>query len=148
MAMFVKLLARLKWVGRPAAVDWEACGLHNAREFQRVLERERDRADRSGDGFSLLDLSPLEPFWDPKAVRRLGRVLKRRLRLTDDAGLLPQSRVGVALPATPVEGAWKVASDIRDLLGTANQIMAKAADEVVTMHSGIPLNIKNTNGPD
>ena len=32
-----------------------------------------------------------------------------------------------------------------DLLGMANQIMAKGANEVILMHSGIPIKIKNEN---
>jgi lipopolysaccharide/colanic/teichoic acid biosynthesis glycosyltransferase len=37
------------------------------------------------------------------------------LRITDTAGFLAGHRVGVLLPDTPSEGAWKVASDICDV---------------------------------
>jgi lipopolysaccharide/colanic/teichoic acid biosynthesis glycosyltransferase len=44
----------------------------------------------------------------------LGTILRRRLRITDTAGYLPDGRVGVLLPDTPQAGAWKVASDVCD----------------------------------
>ena len=40
------------------------------------------------------------------------RVLRRRLRLTDDAGWLHGRRIGVILPATPASGAWTVVDDV------------------------------------
>ena len=42
---------------------------------------------------------------------RLARLLRRRLRTTDEAGWLDLDRIGVVLPATPPRGAWKVADD-------------------------------------
>jgi lipopolysaccharide/colanic/teichoic acid biosynthesis glycosyltransferase len=44
----------------------------------------------------------------------LGKILRRRLRITDTGGYLPDGRVGVLLPDTPKAGAWKVASDVCD----------------------------------
>jgi lipopolysaccharide/colanic/teichoic acid biosynthesis glycosyltransferase len=48
----------------------------------------------------------------PADVDFVGRVLIRRLRITDTIGLLSDCQVGVLLPDTPEAGAWKVASDI------------------------------------
>ena len=44
---------------------------------------------------------------------RLARLLRRRLRTTDEAGWLNLDSIGVVLPATPPRGAWKVADDVR-----------------------------------
>ena len=37
----------------------------------------------------------------------------------------------------------KLAREFRDITGMANQIMAKAADEVVFIQAGIPLKLKS-----
>jgi lipopolysaccharide/colanic/teichoic acid biosynthesis glycosyltransferase len=42
----------------------------------------------------------------------LGRLLVRRLRITDTIGFLSNGLIGVLLPDTSKSGAWKVASDI------------------------------------
>jgi hypothetical protein len=76
------------------------------------LARERMRVD--------LNRSPLAVFTIELPVGRttpadfdfLGRVLVRRLRITDTIGFLSERQVGVLLPDTSEAGAWKVASDI------------------------------------
>jgi lipopolysaccharide/colanic/teichoic acid biosynthesis glycosyltransferase len=45
----------------------------------------------------------------------LARVLEGRLRVTDTPGLLEDGRVGVLLPDTTPEGAWKVATDVSEV---------------------------------
>ena len=40
----------------------------------------------------------------------------RAIRATDVAGLLGPRRIGVVLPETPVEGAWKLAEDLLEML--------------------------------
>jgi lipopolysaccharide/colanic/teichoic acid biosynthesis glycosyltransferase len=83
--------------------------------FRFEASRERVRADRSQSPLAILAIElPVD-----RATRRdilfLARELERRLRVTDTAGFLSDRRVGVLLPDTPSEGAWKVASDICDL---------------------------------
>jgi lipopolysaccharide/colanic/teichoic acid biosynthesis glycosyltransferase len=46
------------------------------------------------------------------SFRRLLRILKRRLRITDEIGLLDEQRLAVVLPETCARGAWKVADDV------------------------------------
>jgi lipopolysaccharide/colanic/teichoic acid biosynthesis glycosyltransferase len=80
--------------------------------FRRALERERARTDRSGEGFSLLAFTIPDGTAGRIAAARLARILKRRLRATDQAGWLDGRRIGVVLPATPPGGAWRVADDV------------------------------------
>jgi lipopolysaccharide/colanic/teichoic acid biosynthesis glycosyltransferase len=80
--------------------------------FRRALERERARTDRSGEGFSLLAFTMDHQDTDRSATVRLARILKQRLRATDQAGWLDNGRIGVVLPGTPPAGAWKVAHDV------------------------------------
>jgi lipopolysaccharide/colanic/teichoic acid biosynthesis glycosyltransferase len=83
--------------------------------FRFEASRERVRADRSRSPLAILVIElPTD-----RSTRRdflfLSRELERRLRATDTAGFLSEFRVGVLLPDTPSEGAWKVASDICDV---------------------------------
>jgi len=77
--------------------------------FRRMLECERMRADRAGHQFCLLGFELQDTRRD---LPKLARVLKRRIRLTDRAGILPDGRVGVFLPETPVAGGKRVSADV------------------------------------
>jgi lipopolysaccharide/colanic/teichoic acid biosynthesis glycosyltransferase len=83
-------------------------GLHSPEEFNRILERERVRSDRTGAVFSLVVFTVGRRPADAETLAHLARILKRRLRLTDEAGRLDDRRIGVLLPVTPVAGAWTV----------------------------------------
>jgi lipopolysaccharide/colanic/teichoic acid biosynthesis glycosyltransferase len=82
--------------------------------MEAVLQRERMRADRTGRTFSLLALELEDKDRRNGGMDRLVRILKKRLRATDDAGWLSSREVGVVLPDTSAAGAWKVAADIAD----------------------------------
>ncbi len=74
--------------------------LLNQRELQRALSKERSRVDRNGGQFGLIILR-LDSLVRarPQSIR-LARVLKRRLRDTDEIGHLGLGRIGVMLPET------------------------------------------------
>ena len=80
--------------------------------FHRTAVAERMRVDRNGSPLSILLLRLPTDRSTRKDYAFLAEVLKRRLRMTDSAGLLRDGRVGVLLPDTLPSGAWKVASDI------------------------------------
>lgn len=81
-------------------------------QFDRVLQRERARSDRSGDTFSLIVFSVGPTADHQRTLEHLAQILMRRLRLTDDAGWLDQRQIGVVLPDTAAAGAWTVADDV------------------------------------
>jgi lipopolysaccharide/colanic/teichoic acid biosynthesis glycosyltransferase len=83
--------------------------------FRAEAARERVRADRSLSAFAILVIELPSDRSTRRDFLYLSRVLERRLRITDTAGFMPERRVGVLLPDTPSEGAWKVASDICDV---------------------------------
>jgi lipopolysaccharide/colanic/teichoic acid biosynthesis glycosyltransferase len=88
-------------------------GIVSPEQLRFLLERERARADRRNDVFSLLLFSLRDvDRADPARFDPLIQILKRRLRLTDDVGWLDRDRIGVLLPDTPPAGAWKVADDV------------------------------------
>jgi lipopolysaccharide/colanic/teichoic acid biosynthesis glycosyltransferase len=80
--------------------------------LRRILERERARADRTGDSLSLLTFTPRFPEGAFVALASLAKVLRQRLRATDEVGWLDDRRIGAVLPNTSAWGAWKVADDI------------------------------------
>jgi lipopolysaccharide/colanic/teichoic acid biosynthesis glycosyltransferase len=83
--------------------------------FMALLERERARAERLEEEFSLLAFLPEQGPDESEAWTALLDVLRGRLRVTDDLGWLDRGQLGVLLPCTPAAGAWKVVSDVFDL---------------------------------
>jgi lipopolysaccharide/colanic/teichoic acid biosynthesis glycosyltransferase len=107
----------ISWLTRRAESKWTRRTtwtplLLNQRQLQRVLSKERMRADRQSSCFGLIILR----ISDLKAVRpttlKLAKMLHRRLRETDEKGHLNYGRIGVVLPATGEEGTQLVLADI------------------------------------
>jgi lipopolysaccharide/colanic/teichoic acid biosynthesis glycosyltransferase len=97
---------------RRASREKEFRDLYSHCQFSRALARERARADRSGDGFSLLTLGVKTWRQGEPTLVHLARVLRRRLRLTDEAGWLDRRHLGIIMPSTPAWGAWTLADDL------------------------------------
>jgi lipopolysaccharide/colanic/teichoic acid biosynthesis glycosyltransferase len=89
--------------------------LHTEDQMRAILDRERMRSDRGSSRFALLTLTFSRSRGGPD-LATLARIFDERLRSTDDAGLLDAGRVGILLPETPADGAWKVAEDLCDLM--------------------------------
>jgi lipopolysaccharide/colanic/teichoic acid biosynthesis glycosyltransferase len=85
------------------------------RDFRFAADCERMRVDRNGSVLSLLLIRLPSHKQAAGDIAFLSRVLEGRLRVTDTAGLLDDGRVGVLLPDTGAEGAWKVATDISEV---------------------------------
>jgi lipopolysaccharide/colanic/teichoic acid biosynthesis glycosyltransferase len=91
-------------------------GIHSPEEFRLILERERARADRSGDKFSLVVFdfgNTNNGNGSSLAVEHLTRILFQRVRLTDTVGWFDDKSIGTVLFGTTGEGAWKFADDVR-----------------------------------
>ena len=101
----------LPWL-RDSSGEAALRGLPCVKRFRKTLARERARAERLGDGFSLLALGVNDWRSGRPTLTHLARVLRRRLRMTDEAGWLDERRLGVILPGTPAWGAWTVADDL------------------------------------
>jgi lipopolysaccharide/colanic/teichoic acid biosynthesis glycosyltransferase len=108
---FSKFLWAIKRaVGSPGKQDLH--GLHSSSALKQILKRERARTDRTAEGFSFLVFSSPARDGNGFVLGRLARILKRRLRSTDEAGWMEPGQIGVVLPATPPRGAWKLADDL------------------------------------
>lgn len=87
--------------------------------FTDALQRERLRADRSSGRFSMLTLTfgrrESRTVFDMAA-----RVLEGRIRETDLPGWLRERTIGIILPDTVSNGAWKLADDLRELMTASN----------------------------
>lgn len=97
--------------------------------FRVILERERVRADRNRHQFSMIIFEVSEPEVDSTQVQHLARVLTNRIRLSDQAGWFDGHRIGVLLPDTSPDGAWKLAEDVRQAMA------AKASSPECTVYT-------------
>jgi lipopolysaccharide/colanic/teichoic acid biosynthesis glycosyltransferase len=86
--------------------------LHTVEQLQRILVRERARADRTGDRFAVVAFAPRERQGARATWHCLARIFGERLRLTDDAGWLDEQRLAAVLPGTDAAGAWTVADEL------------------------------------
>jgi hypothetical protein len=91
-------------------------GTRSRQEFASILSRERDRADRTGVGFSLAAFHLGSGGESSACARRLARILTTRIRSTDEIGWLEDGRLGVVLPHTAPDNAWKFIGNVRRAL--------------------------------
>jgi lipopolysaccharide/colanic/teichoic acid biosynthesis glycosyltransferase len=91
-------------------------GIHTADAFRAILERERSRAERTGQVFSLVVFGfEKEHNTDTAAqLERLGHVLGRKVRICDEVGWYDGNRIGTVLPGTSAEGARQFAEIIKE----------------------------------
>jgi lipopolysaccharide/colanic/teichoic acid biosynthesis glycosyltransferase len=87
--------------------------VHSAGRFAVILNRERDRADRTGREFSLVAFDVPTDHRKFAAARTLLQILVRGIRSTDDIGWLRDGRVAAALSHTGTDAAWKFVDKIR-----------------------------------
>lgn len=97
-------------------------------ELEREFQKERARADRSGNVFSMVvfrvkrgDLNLLAPMVE---------FARKRMRIYDTVGVLDSGRVAFLLPQTPPKGAWVFADDCLDHLHQLYEV-AEASDLAV-----------------
>jgi hypothetical protein len=91
-------------------------GVRSCREFASILDRERDRADRTGQGFSMAVFELGSDGGNSGYARLLVPILTNRIRSTDDIGWLEDGRLGVVLPHTAPDSAWKFVGNVRHVL--------------------------------
>jgi lipopolysaccharide/colanic/teichoic acid biosynthesis glycosyltransferase len=111
-----RVLTRINRVLRPGD-GGSFLRVHSAREFASILNRERDRTDRTGQEFSMVVFETGAGSRRSAAVRNLVAVLAQRIHSTDDLGWLEDGRIAATLPHTPPDGAWKLVENVRRALG-------------------------------
>jgi lipopolysaccharide/colanic/teichoic acid biosynthesis glycosyltransferase len=88
-------------------------GIPSPEEFSRILERERERSDRSGQGFSFVVFEYGTQNSDTDMMKILvDRILSRRVRAIDEVGWFKEGSIATLLGCTSPDGAWKFAKDV------------------------------------
>ena len=88
--------------------------IYSSRDFSSIIHRERDRSDRTGQGFSLVIFEVGNGRIRSASVRNLVPILTHRIRSTDAIGWFEDGRIGVILPHTTTESAWKFVANVRN----------------------------------
>ncbi len=92
-----------------------ANGILSREAFSRILQRERERTDRSGQGFALVVFDFGDGVVHANVVQSLiDRLLLRSVRMTDEVGWFQEKSIGALLACTSADGAWKFANDVLD----------------------------------
>jgi len=87
--------------------------VHSSVEFASILHRERDRADRTGQEFSMVVFEVGNGNRETHSVRNLVPILTHHIRSTDSIGWLADGRIGAVLPHTRPECAWMFVANVR-----------------------------------
>lgn len=88
--------------------------VYSSSEFSSIINRERDRADRTEQGFSLVIFEVGNGKRRSDSVRNLVPILTHRIRSTDAIGWLEDGRIGAILPHTTTDSAWKFVANVRN----------------------------------
>ena len=108
-------------VQRQALTD-ELTGLSNHRRFQEVMGNELERAARFGHSVALImfDLDDFKRVNDTfghqqgdRVLREVGRVVRDNCREVDEPARYGGEELAIALPATDLDGAFRLAERIR-----------------------------------
>jgi lipopolysaccharide/colanic/teichoic acid biosynthesis glycosyltransferase len=86
------------------------------RRFRAALQREQARAERNGHRLTLALLPVNDHGREAPAAPRLVEVLRERLRVMDEAGWFDDSWIGVLMPYTSSDGAWRMIEDVCHLM--------------------------------
>ena len=89
---------------------------HPPDKLRDILRREQLRSDRSGQPFSLVTFELQEEADLARKVSYSEEVFASRLRVTDEAGMLGNRKIGLVLPYTSAPDAWRVADELRSLM--------------------------------
>lgn len=87
--------------------------INSVEDFHGILKRERARADRSNKKFSLMVFEVGDLDKDDSFSKFLIKFLSSRVRVSDVVGWFDEKNIGVILPDTSPEGAWKLAEEMR-----------------------------------
>jgi len=86
--------------------------IYSDKEFIRVLERERERANRNRHHFSLIVLEFGLTKMDEATLRSCIGKITKRIRIIDEIGWYRPECLGIILPYTSSRGARKVSEGI------------------------------------
>jgi lipopolysaccharide/colanic/teichoic acid biosynthesis glycosyltransferase len=108
--------------------------LLSRRDMEIAILKERMRCDRHAQYFSLISIQiiPTIGMDRSRQMRLVARALRKRLRLTDEKGLLLKGGLGVLLPMTNLNGARVVQNAIVD----ATELVGIQIESSIFTYSG------------
>ncbi len=80
--------------------------------FQRAVEKERYRSDRSNQTYSLLILSLAIENESDERIHQAIATIRERIRTIDEIGWYDENQLGLILPFTAMDGANRLADEI------------------------------------
>ena len=86
--------------------------IHSVENFYRALERERNRADRTGMQFALVSFQIKKAKINGKDTENFAYLICSRIRNTDEIGWIDHRHIGLLLFNTDRAGAQVIISDI------------------------------------
>ena len=86
-----------------------------AEQMNIAIHRETARADRSGGEFALVLFRVRKKDHTALSTVRLAKTVLGRVRATDDVGWYDENHLGVLLPDTSANGAWRFADQVCSL---------------------------------
>ncbi len=92
--------------------------IYSIAEFRELITKECERADRYRSRFSLAIFEVGTVDESSVLIRRLVRTIHHRFRNTDDVGWYRAGQIGIILPFTPAEGAWKLAEYVSSVIAS------------------------------
>ena len=107
--LFTKFITGIRRFGH-SPVSSALHGLHSPDRLRTIIHCERDRTDRTGEGFSLLTLTANDLIKCKLAA--VAKIIKNRMRSTDEAGWLDRRTITVVMPNTKAEGARVFVNDV------------------------------------
>ena len=97
--------------------------IHSSQSFQYLIDLERGRVNREGHEFALVLFRIADKAKSEKALIRMGRSISKRIRKIDQMGRYDESRFGLLLPYTSLNGARKIAKDLCSIENIGANIM-------------------------
>src|SRR5205807_2836907 len=97
----IRAVRRALGLGGPVST----AGLHSPADMNRILDRERARADRTGDQLAAVTFTSPSAENGDDTLAAVAKALQGRIRLTDEAGWLDGCQLCALLPSTGQEGA-------------------------------------------
>jgi len=114
----MKLISWIPWLGKATNGSHTnvMSFIQSQESFRASIVRERRRVVRNKHILSLLLFTIDKKNGKGDMVQHLAHVLAERIRSTDEAGWYDNQRIGVILPCTCTDGAYKLANEICNAL--------------------------------
>lgn len=97
--------------------------VNSIEEFSTLIKRERFRADRNNQKFSLITFDVGGQNKNLSHIELLTDILTSRIRICDEVGWFDEQRIAVLLPETAIKGARKLAHCISEKITLAGILL-------------------------